>query len=53
MDRGSFSVEVILTLMGYKVLYPDHFHMSRGERQECMVGMVYISQTVPYMEVNN
>ena len=53
VDRGSFSVEVILTLMGYKVLYPDHFHMSRGERRECMVDMLYISQTVPYMEVNN
>ena len=53
VDRGSFSVEVILTLMGYKVLYPDHFHMSRGERRECMVSTVYISQTVPYMEVNN
>ena len=37
VDRGSFSVEVILTLMGYKVLYPDHFHMSRGERREYMV----------------
>ena len=52
VDRGSFSVEVILTLMGYKVLYPDHFHMSRGERRECMVDTLYISQTVPYMEVN-
>ena len=30
MDRGSFSVEVILTLFGFKVLYPEHFHMSRG-----------------------
>ena len=53
VDRGSFSVEVILTLMGYKVLYPDHFHMSRGERRECTVGTLYVSQTVPYMEVNN
>ena len=35
VDRGSFSVEVILTLMGFKVLYPDHFHMSRGEHQKC------------------
>ena len=30
MDRGSFSVEVILTLFGFKVLYPNHFYMSRG-----------------------
>ena len=31
MDRGSFSVEVILTLFGFKVLYPTCFHMSRGK----------------------
>ena len=31
VDRGSFSVEVILTLFGFKALYPDHFYMSRGE----------------------
>lgn len=33
MDRGSFSVEVILTLFGFKVLYPNHFYMSRGKRK--------------------
>ena len=31
VDRGSFSVEVILTLFGFKLLYPDHFFMARGE----------------------
>lgn len=30
VDRGSFSVECIFTLFGFKLLYPDSFFMSRG-----------------------
>ena len=31
VDRGSFSVECIFTLLGFKMLYPNHFFMSRGK----------------------
>jgi len=31
VDRGSFSVECILTLFSFKLLYPNHFFMSRGK----------------------
>lgn len=31
VDRGSFSVECIFTLFGFKLLFPNHFYMSRGE----------------------
>lgn len=30
VDRGSFSVECIFTLFSFKLLYPNHFYMSRG-----------------------
>ena len=31
VDRGSFSVECIFRLFGFKLLYPEHFFMSRGK----------------------
>jgi len=31
VDRGSFSVECIFTLFGFKLLYPNHFFLSRGK----------------------
>jgi len=33
IDRGSFSVEVIMTLLTWKVCYPNHFFMSRGNHE--------------------
>lgn len=31
VDRGSFSVEVIFALLGFKVLYPNHMFLTRGK----------------------
>ena len=33
IDRGSFSVEVIITLLAWKVCLPNHFFMSRGNHE--------------------
>uniref|UniRef100_A0A671SKB7 Serine/threonine-protein phosphatase n=1 Tax=Sinocyclocheilus anshuiensis TaxID=1608454 RepID=A0A671SKB7_9TELE len=41
VDRGSFSVEVILTLFGFKLLYPEHFHLLRGNHETDNMNQMY------------
>jgi serine/threonine-protein phosphatase 5 len=41
VDRGSFSVECIFTLFGFKLLYPDHFYMSRGNHESATMNQMY------------
>lgn len=41
MDRGSFSLEVILTLMALKVLYPKHMHLARGNHESQSMNKIY------------
>ncbi|XP_035205647.1 serine/threonine-protein phosphatase 5-like, partial [Stegodyphus dumicola] len=41
VDRGSFSVECIFTLFGFKLLYPNHFFMSRGNHESQTMNQMY------------
>ncbi|KAK2183872.1 hypothetical protein NP493_293g02024 [Ridgeia piscesae] len=41
VDRGSFSVECIFTLLGFKLLYPNHFFMSRGNHESITMNQMY------------
>jgi serine/threonine-protein phosphatase 5 len=41
IDRGSFAVEVIMTLCAWKVLYPKHFFMSRGNHESKNLNKLY------------
>lgn len=41
IDRGSFSVEVIMTLLAWKVCFPQHFFMSRGNHEAKQLNKMY------------
>lgn len=41
VDRGSFSVETIFTLFGFKLLYPRSFFMSRGNHESQVMNQMY------------
>mmetsp|Transcript_24751 Transcript_24751/g.21936 ORF Transcript_24751/g.21936 Transcript_24751/m.21936 type:complete len:330 (-) Transcript_24751:183-1172(-) len=41
VDRGSFSVEVILCLLAWKAALPDHFHLTRGNHEAKSMNKLY------------
>ncbi|CAK9081083.1 unnamed protein product [Durusdinium trenchii] len=41
VDRGSFSVEVILTLFAWKLAYPNHLHLARGNHETRNMNKLY------------
>lgn len=41
VDRGSFSVEVIVALLAFKCLYPQHMHLTRGNHESKGMNKIY------------
>ena len=41
VDRGSFSIEVIVTLIAWNLLYPDSFFLNRGNHESTQLNMLY------------
>ncbi|KAG8457641.1 hypothetical protein KFE25_002305 [Diacronema lutheri] len=41
VDRGSFSFEVVLTMLAMKCLLPDHFHLTRGNHESKTMNKMY------------
>lgn len=41
VDRGSFSVECILVMFAFKVLYPNHFFLARGNHESDNMNQIF------------
>ena len=41
IDRGAFGVETIITLIAFKILYPNHFFLNRGNHEDVNVNNRY------------
>mmetsp|Transcript_43168 Transcript_43168/g.115463 ORF Transcript_43168/g.115463 Transcript_43168/m.115463 type:complete len:503 (+) Transcript_43168:66-1574(+) len=41
VDRGSFGVETVLLLFAFKVLYPQHMHLNRGNHETTNMNKMY------------
>ena len=41
VDRGVFGVECIITLIAFKLLYPNHFYMARGNHEDISINYRY------------
>ncbi|XP_026191995.1 serine/threonine-protein phosphatase 5 [Cyclospora cayetanensis] len=41
VDRGSFSVEVVLMMVACKLAYPDHMHITRGNHETSEMNAMY------------
>eukprot|EP01006_Ploeotia_vitrea_P058301 TRINITY_DN69149_c0_g1_i1.p1 TRINITY_DN69149_c0_g1~~TRINITY_DN69149_c0_g1_i1.p1 ORF type:complete len:491 (+),score=63.61 TRINITY_DN69149_c0_g1_i1:34-1473(+) len=41
VDRGSFSLEVVMTLFAWKCVYPKHMHMTRGNHEGRNMNKIY------------
>ena len=41
VDRGHFSIEVIITILVLKLTYPEHVHLNRGNHEDAPYNTMY------------
>lgn len=46
VDRGSFSLEIMFLFFALKLLYPNHFHMTRGNHETINMNTSYGFQVI-------
>lgn len=52
VDRGSFSVEIMLTLIAWKVQNPNCIHLTRGNHESKNMNKVKLFHLLLYIKMN-